>query len=100
MPDESLIIDYQQSRKEFDDIKGKIQKACDNAKYATISLAQAWLDEHYPEIPTKVVPIGENVEFSMNYVVQFTTQGFATEDEKEHQRKIFNELQQYLKSLH
>jgi hypothetical protein len=100
MPNESLILAYQQSRKELAQAKEVLQKRCEDVKAATVPLAQAWLNEHYPDVPTKVVPIGENVEFSINYVVQFTTEGFATEADKAAQQKIFEELQQYLQSIH
>lgn len=101
MPNNELITAYQRARQDFEEFKGLLQRACDAARDATIPLAQAWLDENYPDVSAKVEPTGEDVELSITYVVLFTTEnwGHESEEEKATQRRIFSELEQYLKSV-
>jgi hypothetical protein len=98
---DDLIAKYQRSRRAVEDAKKALQEACDAARDATIPLAQAWLNENYPDVSAKVEPTGKDVELSINYVVLFTTKdwGHESKEQKETQRRIFNELEQYLKSV-
>jgi hypothetical protein len=94
---DDLIAKYQRSRRAVEDAKKNLQEACDAARDATIPLAQAWLNENYPDASAKVEPAREDLELSIKYAVLFTTEDLKREMET--QKRIFNELEQYLKSV-
>lgn len=98
MPDQELITAYQRAHRNISFFKDLLQKACDEARNAKVSLARAWLAENYPEIPVRVLP-SKDVELSVAIEVRITREDSEIESGKKLLNELYNELEQYLKSV-
>lgn len=98
MPNNELITAYQRAYRNISFFKDLLQRACDEARNAEVSLARVWLAENHPEIPARVLP-SKDVELSVAIEVRITREEDEVESGKKILTELCDELEQYLKSV-
>lgn len=98
MPNNELVTAYQRAYRNISFFKDLLQKACDEARNAKVSLARAWLAENHPEIPVRVLS-SNDVELSVAIEVRITKEDNEVELGKKVLTELCNELEHYLKSV-